>query len=313
MDTLPSIDSTGGQTLWVTAPDGAELRAARWLARGPRRGVVLLFNGRTEFIEKHLALIDHIRAQGWTVWTLDWRGQGLSPRPLPDRHKGHIDRFETYLADADALLESRVGPDVGDDPLVLVGHSMGGHLALRLLARQPARFAGVVLSAPMVGIHHGCAPAWVADALTAAAIRRGRATDYVAGGERWTPERERFEGNVVTHDPDAFQAGLDQIAANPDLALGGATWGWVRAARASIATLERQDWSAVTQPVGIALASEERIVSNRAIRRLAERLPNARLVEIEGACHEIYREADPMRGQFLALLDAVLEAAAPAA
>ena len=61
--------------------DGAPLRFARWEAtRSPRRGTIVLFEGRGEFIEKYFEVIADLRRRGFAVAIHDWRGQGGSHR-----------------------------------------------------------------------------------------------------------------------------------------------------------------------------------------------------------------------------------------
>ena len=70
--------------------DGVTLRFARWDPPPGRKGTVCLFQGRAEFIEKYFETVRDLRARGFAVATLDWRGQGLSERALRDPRKGHV-------------------------------------------------------------------------------------------------------------------------------------------------------------------------------------------------------------------------------
>ena len=48
------------------------------------RGTVVLLTGRGEFIEKYATeVVGELLERGFAVVALDWRGQGLSDRPLP--------------------------------------------------------------------------------------------------------------------------------------------------------------------------------------------------------------------------------------
>ena len=87
----------------------------------------------------------------------DWRGQGLSQRDLADPLKGHASGYKTFLDDFRVLLDA-----YGDrlpKPWVAVGHSMGGCLTLLAMASGEDRFAGAVLSAPMLGLQTGAVSA----------------------------------------------------------------------------------------------------------------------------------------------------------
>ncbi len=78
---------------------GARLRAARFPAdpaAAARRGVCVLLNGQTEFIEKYFEVIDELRGRGFAVASLDWRGQGGSARATDDPRKGYVKDFAEY-------------------------------------------------------------------------------------------------------------------------------------------------------------------------------------------------------------------------
>ena len=74
---------------------GADLRAARFAAAPdvPARGVCVLLNGQTEFIEKYFEVIDELRGRGFAVATMDWRGQGDSGRMTKDSRKSFVGDF----------------------------------------------------------------------------------------------------------------------------------------------------------------------------------------------------------------------------
>src|SRR5262245_21451406 len=118
---------------------GARLRYACWNARGTAagtraRGSVIVLPGRGEFIEKYATeIVGELLGRGYCVFAMDWRGQGLSDRPLADRGKGHIDNFSTYMADLQLFLDKVVAP-AAPRPVLLLCHSMGAHIAMPVLA-----------------------------------------------------------------------------------------------------------------------------------------------------------------------------------
>src|SRR6202045_2949464 len=89
----------GVATAMLKTPDGVSIRYARWEPPSGRKGTVCIFQGRTEFIEKYFELVRDLRARGFAVATLDWRGQGLSDRMLREPSKGHISNFAKYAID----------------------------------------------------------------------------------------------------------------------------------------------------------------------------------------------------------------------
>jgi lysophospholipase len=96
----------------IKTPDGVELRFARWPAGdGKRKGTVCVFPGRAEMIEKYFEVVSELRARGFAVAVLDWRGQGGSTRMLADPRKGHVEDFAEYQIDLDAFMKQIVLPD----------------------------------------------------------------------------------------------------------------------------------------------------------------------------------------------------------
>ena len=140
------------ESRWA-APDGHSIRRLDWEEPGaPARGSLLFMPGRGDAYEKYLETFEHWRQRGWRVSAADWRGQAGSGRLGADPITGHVDDFALWVADLAAFWADWARDRAG--PLVLVGHSMGGHLALRAVverALQP-RPASLVLSAPMLDV-----------------------------------------------------------------------------------------------------------------------------------------------------------------
>jgi len=287
------------EVAWLTRPDGRRLRTALFAAAGAPRGSVILSGGRNEPIEKYFEVIAELQARGFTVLAHDWRGQGLSDRALPDRLRGHCDSHEELTADFTALLDryqARLPP-----PRIAVGHSMGGCLTLRALVDGEAasgRIAGAILSAPMLSLMTRPMPAPIARVVARLSRLAGRADRYGPAG-RGRPFDLPFEGNILTQDRLRFTRYRAQVAACPDLAIGGPTWGWLDAAFRGMAVLARPErLRRVGIPVVICSAQRDRLVDAAAHRRAALLLPRGRLVEVPGSFHEILMETDQRRAFF---------------
>lgn len=300
----------GGKAEWVIGEGGARLRAALFPGQAPVRGSVVLSGGRTEPIEKYFEVIGELTARGFTVLAHDWRGQGLSHRSLPDRLKGHADGYRPFLADFRALLAAY--EDRLPKPWLTVAHSMGGGLTLLALAHgQASRFAGAVLSAPMLGLNTGRFPPGVSRFLAGLNRTLGRAGGYVLG-QAGNPYDDTFAGNALTHDEARFLRHRAQIRACPDLALGSPTWGWLDFAFQTSAWLARaENLKGVSTPVVICSAELERLVDNSTHAAAAKALPNGKLAPIPGALHEILMETDPIRAFFWTAFDELADQVAP--
>jgi len=286
----------------LAAADGVRLRGAVW--RGGDRGLALLLQGRTEFVEKAAIPAAALVARGFSVATLDWRGQGLSERPVTPPEKGHVGDFREYGHDLAALLDAPEVAALGPVRMTLA-HSMGGTVALESIGPGiPAR-APLVLSAPMLGIAMA-RPLQLATRVLARAARR------IGCGEAWPPvwrparpyvAAVEFGDNDLTGDRAVFDWLRTALAAEPRLALGTPTLGWLDAAGAAMARIARR--GALAGPALCLLGDAERVVDPGAVRRGCARL-GAACTEIAGGRHELLVEADPVRAEAWRQIDRFL-------
>jgi lysophospholipase len=299
----------GGAAEWIRGAGATQLRAALFRPKGRVRGSIVLSGGRTEPIEKYYEFIEECLERGFVVLAHDWRGQGLSRRELPDRLKGHARGYRSFLDDFQALLAAF--EDRLPKPWVAVGHSMGGCLTLLAMAHGERRFSGAVLSAPMLGVTTGKLGPGRARLATGLQLMLGRASRYLPGQARRGFE-DAFEGNVLTHDRARFERTQELYAAEPELALGAPTWGWLDFAFRAAAYLSRPErLREITAPVIIVSAEDDRLVDNKAQAAAARHLPQGKLIAVPGAYHEILMETDPMRNIFMRAFDALTGRSAP--
>ena len=298
------------QLATLAAHDGLPLRTAVWTApAGGARGSVLLLQGRAEFIEKYGETVGDLHARGFAVYALDWRGQGRSGRVLKDARKGHVVSYDDYLNDLDLFLERLIFPEA-PRPIVVLAHSMGGHIVLRHRAEHgpsgtPYFAAGIVLSAPMVDIMMSPAERALGAVLTVATMSVGLRNRYVPVRSPFPPP---FDGNPLTRDRDRYEHMLALLRETPALAIAWPTVGWLAATRRSVAILRSRGYAeGIATPLLIVSAAADRVVSNAAQARLAVRLPDCRLETIPDARHELLMETDAVRARVLALFDAFVE------
>jgi lysophospholipase len=117
----------GATCVWLQA-GAARIRVAWWKAGD--KGTVLLLPGRTECVEKYGRAAGDLVARGFSVITIDWRGQGLADRALPDRREGHVGDFSEDQQDLDAMLAEATRAGL-PQPWFMLAHSMGGCIGLR--------------------------------------------------------------------------------------------------------------------------------------------------------------------------------------
>ncbi len=284
--------------------EGAGLRWGRWETPAPN-GHVLLLPGRAEFIEKYTDVAALWAARGFQALSLDWRGQGGSGRCVPaDSAKGHIGSFETYLADLEVFWKTVMR---GMDPVVVMGHSTGAHLALRFLGERPDQTRAVtrlVVTAPLVrlgtkGLPYGFARQFVR--LAAACVPTAYA--FGQGPAPWSDDL--FEGNPLTSDAERFSRWCALCAARPDLAVGGATWGWVRAAMQSEERL-RMALPKITVPTLAVLTPNDPLINGASQEVLPRLLPRCTTLDLPESRHEVLEETPAIRRRVWMAVDALM-------
>lgn len=120
----------------------ATLHAQAWLPEGEPRAVVVISHGLAEHGGRYAALAERLVGRRYAVYALDHRGHGRSPGD-----RANIERFAYVVSDLGSFVgrAQRQHPGL---PAFLVGHSMGGAIALGCALQYPDVLKGLVLSAP---------------------------------------------------------------------------------------------------------------------------------------------------------------------
>ncbi len=121
---------------------GQDLYYQRWRPDQDAKAVVAIVHGFGEHCGRYPNVVDTLVPAGYAVYSFDNRGHGKS-----FGKRGHIDEWEDYRTDVFAFLE-QVRENEPDTPLYLMGHSLGGLIALDFILRLPDGVEGVVISGP---------------------------------------------------------------------------------------------------------------------------------------------------------------------
>lgn len=293
------------------ARDRRRIRYALFRATSrPAKGTVVLLHGRNEFIEKYFETTRDLTGRGFTVATLDWRGQGGSERLLRNRDKGYVDDFGEYLRDLEQFFEEIVLPDCRG-PYFILGHSTGSLVALLAAPDLTNRVNRMLLCAPLLGLEGLPVSMDALRRVAGVLYGLGLGSMYLAGGPR-PRETKPFSTNKLTTDPRRYARNAQLCEIHPHLALGGPTVAWIRAACIAIERVEDPDFMARIQiPILFVAAGADEVVSTRATEAYARLLKSGSLLTIDGARHEIWQEADLYREQLLAAFDAFVPGSDP--
>jgi lysophospholipase len=285
---------------FFTLGDGSKLRYARFEPVSKPRGTILVVPGRREFIEKkHMELGQPLLDSGFRLVFMEPRGQGLSTRTLSGdkRQRDHIENFNTHLNDLRAFFSGVVQPDMAE-PLIVHGHSMGGHLLLRWLSEDRPPVTGAFLTAPLLAL--GNTPSHMIAHLVSWVYTFGHATNYAV------PEQHDFgqgndlvfANNPLTQDPVRFPVIENYFKAHPDLTVGGVTWGWVLAAMRSMHTTHAWDYLArINIPLLALVGDQDRVTPAAEINSYLNRIPRVRTHVIANARHDLMNETEPVRAE----------------
>lgn len=283
---------------WVTAEDNVRIRVALW--GGGDRGTVLLFPGRTEYIEKYGVTCSALVALGFSVAVIDWRGQGLADRALEARLIGHVEQFTDFQHDVRAMI-GLVEAEGLPAPHYMIAHSMGGCIGLRTLHERP-EIKSAIFTGPMWGIE--ATPFKRMLGWSVSTVSRSAGFDHML-----TPGTALetyvltapYADNMLTTDEEMFNFLKEQLQTHPELALGGPSLAWVNEALRECRNLSLRDSPA--QPAEIFMGSAERIVDTDRIHDRAARWSNSTLHVVDGAEHEVLMEGPETRARIMEAAD----------
>jgi lysophospholipase len=192
-----------GAAYWTHAKDGVRLRLGVFRPENAK-GTILVFPGRTEYVEKYAPAAGEFAKRGFATAVIDWRGQGLADRLLDDFRVGHVGVFADYQKDVDAMVAAAHALNL-PKPFFVQGHSMGGCIGLRSLY-EGLDVAAASFTSPMWGIR-------IAPHLRPVAWALGTVMPVLGQGHRLPPGRVHdsyvlfapFDDNLLTTDADMYE------------------------------------------------------------------------------------------------------------
>jgi len=289
-DILPYFET--GEFGFFPGEDGASIAYAALKATS-ERGACVILPGKSESILKYAELVYDLRASGYSFYLMDHRGMGLSSSLLGgERDKCHIERFEDYVRDLGTFIDQVVNAQA-HPARVLLGHSMGGIVAMLYAESHPGAFDGVILCAPMLRVVTHPLPEALAGVMCECAVPLGL-------GERYCPTRGPwellpFEGNPFTQSRARWSLWEEHLIPSRDLTgMGGPTLRWLREGMRAGRRAGR-DAGEIRVPVLLFQAGLDTYVKPRAQEEACDRMPNCELVRYPVSRHEILMERDSIR------------------
>lgn len=284
------------------------------VGRGPiaenSKGTVVIAIGWAEWLEKYAEVARQWQARQFNTLVVEWRGQAASSRFLDDKNKSWVPSFDILINDFHTFFQAQF--EGLSTPVTVLGHSMGGHLALRWYLEKGRAYRtirGLILSSPMHWPNTTPFPLPLARFIAHSAVTLGLTQHYAPGCDYFDQASIPFEENRITGDAAHYTQMLEQLNANPALKSGGITFGWLDAAFRSIAKVEKL-LTRGAPPRGRFLvlgAVDDEVVHYAGVRRVANLLPHAGLISLYDARHELFQETNTIRQRVWQAVDGFME------
>ena len=268
---------------------------------------IVLVTGRTESYLKYQELAFDLYHQGYNVFIIDHRGQGLSQRLLKNKQKGYVTNFDDYAHDLKQLIDEVVVSNSTDRLLPkphLLAHSMGGAIAVRMMQLYPTLVKSAVLTSPMIAVNNGNIPNWLGKAIINIGDKLNAwfsdEANYFMGQTGF--KNVTFADNELCQSEVRYQIFVDIYNKNKAIQLGGVTTHWLKEAIIANSNIFANLDKLIT-PILVMQSGSDTIVSNEAQNAFCQQLhkknstycPEDKPFTINNALHELMFEKDQYR------------------
>ena len=126
----PDMLNVAYEDIVIKASDNTYLHGWKLLAEGDTKGSVLYFHGNAENISTHFTNVFWLTKKGFDVYLFDYRGYGKS--------RG-VAELDAIISDLDTMIGYAAKQVPDDEKLAVIGHSLGGALAIYGVAKTSYR------------------------------------------------------------------------------------------------------------------------------------------------------------------------------
>lgn len=241
-----------------------------WRPDGPPTGILLLAHGLGEHARRYDHVVERLVGLGLVVYAPDHRGHGRSGGKRIELHD-----WSEFLDDLHRLSAVAIAENPGLQRFLL-GHSMGGAIALSYALDHQDELSGLILSAPAVDVVGG-KPRVV--------IEIGKILGRFAPG---TPV-ETLDPKSVSRDPAVVAAYESDPLVHHGKVKAGIARGMILAAESFPARLP-----SLTIPVLLLHGTEDRLADVSGSRMIAAHAGSKDLTlkTYDGLFHEVFNEPE---------------------
>jgi len=269
----------------LTSADGVKIFYRQYAAESERARMVIA-HGLGEHSGRYGNIVERMLPKGISVWAPDHRGHGQS-----GGKRGHVLKFSQYLSDFRLSVELAGADRPEGMQCFLLGHSMGGLIALYFAQQFAGLIDGVIASSPALGV-----------AIEIPGVKKilGSFMSYIWPGMTMGNE---LDAGKISHDPKVVSAYKtdplvhDRVSAR-----------FFTEFLAAMDTVHAQA-SSLKVPILLQVAGDDHLVNARSSVQFFEKLniEDKTLQVYDGRYHEIYNEGEDLRRQVLKDLEDWLE------
>jgi alpha-beta hydrolase superfamily lysophospholipase len=242
---------------------GAALFRRGWIPDSARASV-LVVHGFGEHSGRYERVAQWLAARGFAVHAYDHRGHGRSTG-----RRCHVDRFDEYLDDLAVVLE-QIRADAPENPVFLIGHSMGGLVVATFARERSPSVCGVVLSGAALALPQGKSRIQMARLIRAVLPRLRLSAGLDLEGLSTDPRvLEAYLADPLVERRMTASLAVELLAAVERTGAGGAD---------------------MELPLLVLHGGDDPICASEGSERFAAAAPAARFICYRGLRHEIFNE-----------------------
>lgn len=261
-----------GESRYLEGQGGIRIHYRAWPVDEPRAAILVL-HGLFEHSRRYLELAAGMNDAGFSVFAVDHRGHGQS-----EGRRGHAERFGRFVDDVHRFHRAVVRELPEGTPRFLLGHSMGGLIAIRFLEEHQPELAGAVITSPWLGVAQAV-PGWQR-ALAGVLSRVAPIVPYPSGIDAAALSHDAERVADYRNDPEIFSSLTIRLALEAEEAMEEA--------------FHRKDRIASDLPILFLVAGADSVVDASRSLGLARSLPgdDVTVRELAGYYHEVLQEVE---------------------
>jgi lysophospholipase len=291
-----------GKTFTFNADDGLPLSGVYFANPGSTKTIVVV-NGRAETWLKFGEVFYDLYQKGYSIYSYDHRGQGLSPHlSKVSSEIGYVRHFAYYVEDLNTFVTKVVLPNSAGQTLYLLAHSMGGAIAAGYLSEYETPFKNAVLSCPMLQINTAPYTELVAKTIVVAETVVGLGMHYAKNQTDYVPNLP-LSKSTTTSSAARWWLTNQTYNDHPTTILGGPANRWVWE-NIDAGHWVRNEMGHIKIPFIMFQAGLDQFVEPAGENEgCANAGPMCTLIKLPTSQHETMMERDEIRDQVMATIE----------